>query len=114
MNEGVSKVIAGNPGREDHLNSTLAVPVIVNASFACERFLKSMLPDGTHGHELDKLLSKLDQENQNKIIAATGLIMKCSNPDYTQECFWKDLKDNSNNFVSWRYFHEGRSQTANL
>lgn len=32
------------------LNQSLVFPVIVNASFACELFLKSLLPSNTHGH----------------------------------------------------------------
>ena len=29
----------------------LTIPVAVNCAFACELFLKSMLPEGTKGHE---------------------------------------------------------------
>ena len=114
MNDGTTALGSGNLERENVLNSTLVVPIIVNASFACELFLKSILPDGTHGHELDKLLSKLDQDSKDEIMGYTVLIMSCSNPDYTSECFWNDLKNSSNNFVEWRYFHEGHSQKANL
>lgn len=38
-----------------HLDAALIVPLIVNYSFACELFLKALLPDNTSGHRLDKL-----------------------------------------------------------
>lgn len=114
MNEGVSAISSGNLNSENHQKSVLIIPIIVNASFACELFLKCILPDGTHGHELDRLFSSLDKESQNEIIFYTGFTIKCSNPEYTSEDFWKDLKNNSNNFVKWRYLYEGRSQKANL
>lgn len=114
MNSGASELSSGNFKPENILDSTLVVPIIVNASFACELFLKSMLPDGTHGHELDKLFSSLNQDCQDEIMTYTGVIMKLSNPDYTPEQFRRDLRSSSNNFAEWRYFHEGNSQKANL
>mgnify|MGYP004676478853 FL=1 len=96
------------------LKQSLVVPVIVNASFACELFLKSLLPSNTHGHKLDELFSQLDQNLQSKIMGLTGLTLKCYNDDYNMEQFQQDLKNNSNDFAEWRYFHEGHSQRANL
>lgn len=114
MNSGASELSSGDFRQENILDGTLVVPIIVNASFACELFLKSMLPDGTHGHELDKLFSSLNQDCQAEIMTYTGVIMKLSNPDYMPEQFWRDLRSSSNNFVEWRYFYEGNSQKANL
>ena len=73
------------------LKQSLVVPVIVNASFACELFLKSLLPSNTHGHKLDELFSQLDQNLQNKIMGLTGLTLKCYNDDYNMEQFQQDL-----------------------
>lgn len=114
MNSGASESSSDHFKQESVLDSTLVVPIIVNASFSCELFLKSMLPDGAQGHELDKLFSSLNQDCQNEIMTYTGVIMKLSNPDYMPEQFWRDLRSSSNNFVEWRYFHEGNSQKANL
>ena len=105
MNQGFFESDANNQQEEKaKLNQSLVVPVIVNASFACELFLKSLLPSNTHGHKLDELFSQLNQDLQNKIMGWTGLTLKCSD----------DLKNNSNDFADWRYCHEGRSQRANL
>lgn len=115
MNQGFFESDANNQQEEKaKLNQSLVVPVIVNASFACELFLKSLLPSNTHGHKLDELFSQLNQDLQNKIMGWTGLTLKCSNDDYNMEQFQQDLKNNSNDFAEWRYFHEGHSQRANL
>lgn len=99
---------------EVKLEQSLVVPVIVNASFACELFLKSLLPSNTHKHNLDELFSQLNQDLQNEIMSWTSLVIKRSIPTYNVEQFLRDLKNNSNDFAEWRYFHEGRSLTANL
>ena len=114
MNEGVLAISSGNLDSRNYQKGTLLIPIIVNASFACELFLKCILPDGTHGHELDSLFSSLDQESQNEIMFYTVFTIRCSNPEYSSEQFWKDLKNSSNNFVRWRYLHEGNGQKANL
>lgn len=114
MDQGFSESGSTVRQEEAKLKQSLVVPVIVNASFACELFLKSLLPSNTHGHELDELFSKLDQDMQNEIMSWTGLTMKCSNPAYNMEQFYQDLKNNSNDFAAWRYFHEGHNLEANL
>lgn len=114
MNQGFSGSGSTVRQEETKLKQSLVVPVLVNASFACELFLKSLLPSNTHGHKLDELFSQLDQDLQNKIMGLTGLTLKCYNDGYNMEQFQQDLKNNSNDFAEWRYFHEGHSQRANL
>lgn len=114
MNEGVLALSSGNLDAQNRQNGKLVVPIIVNASFACELFLKSVLPDGTHGHALNELFTCLDQKGQDEIIEYTKSAMKRSNSNYTKEQFLKDLNDSSRYFVSWRYFHEGHGLDANL
>ena len=114
MNHGFFESGVTSPQEEKKLNQRLVVPVIVNASFACEMFLKSLLPPNTRGHELDELFSKLDQDTQNEIMGWTGLTMNCSNSDYNMDQFQQDLKNNSNNFAEWRYFYEYHDLKANL
>lgn len=114
MNEGVLALSFGNHDAQNRQNCKLVVPIIVNASFACELFLKSVLPDDTHGHALKELFDCLDQKGQDEIIEYTESAMKRSNSNYTKEQFSKDLNDSSKYFVSWRYFHEGHSVKADL
>lgn len=114
MNEGVTALSSGNLSRDSILSSQLVVPVIVNASFACELFLKSILPPDTRGHKLQELFSALSNDLQNEIMELTISNMKDTDSDYSIEQFQQDLEKNSNNFAEWRYFHEGHSHEANL
>lgn len=96
------------------LDAALFVSVVVNCSFACELFLKSMLPQETRGHKLDELFSELDDAIQENIKMRTIDEMKKGAPEYCDTDFQKDLTENSNKFAEWRYFHEGNAQTVNL
>lgn len=98
MNEGVTALSSGNLDRDSILSSQLVVPVIVNASFACELFLKSILPPNTRGHKLQELFSALPNDIQDEIMGWTTLDMKNTNVNYSIDQFQQDLERNSNNF----------------
>ena len=77
------------------------VPSIVNMSFACELYLKSILSNGNSeikGHDLFDLFSKLDEKKKNIIIIE---VEKRGTDD-----FYSALIDSRNLFESWRYHFE--------
>ncbi len=73
----------------------LLVPVAVNCLFACELFLKSMLPEGTRGHNLVELLNVLDDVSRNAIIESSIKLMQQHKPDYSKDNFYSDINCNS-------------------
>ena len=82
------------------------VPVLVNGSFACELYLKSLLPPGTTGHLLYDLYMLLDENTRISIKKYCD-----ERIDFINYDFDTTLKDFSNAFVFWRYIHE---QNGNL
>lgn len=116
MQSGLLDLVQHNKGKYDksNLDVSLFVPAVVNCAFACELFMKSMLPKDTHGHELHSLFSKLDTGIQGKIQNATVDSMKKIRLSYGNTDFQNDLTENSNNFAEWRYFHEKSKCSANL
>ncbi len=116
MQQGINAMVQGNTGTDGKapLDAALFVPVVVNCSFACELFLKSMLPINTRGHKLDELFLLLDSDIQNNIKSNTVDEMKKVKSTYSDTDFQMDLTQNNNKFAEWRYFHEGNSQSANL
>lgn len=116
MRQGIINIKNGSSGADGMatLDAALIVSVIVNCSFACELFLKSMLHQDTRGHKLDELFSKLDDTIQENIKMRTIDEMKKTTSGYCDTDFQRDLTQNSNKFAEWRYFHEVNTQTANL
>lgn len=96
------------------LTASLTIPAIVNIAFACELFMKSLLPEKMHGHNLDKLFKKLDSDIQAEIISNVVAEMKKSHPVYEQENFEENLIQNATAFEKWRYFHESSHLAANI
>ena len=43
----------------------LIIPAIVNGAFACELFMKSLLSNSIHEHNLKKLFLKLEEDDKN-------------------------------------------------
>lgn len=85
----------------------LFVPVVMNCTFSCELFLKSLLPKGTRGHALfNQLFTNLDSNIANNIQNAVVHIMKEKNNDYSKADFENDLIEHEKAFEEWRYFHE--------
>lgn len=116
MRQGMINLKNGSTGADGMatLDAALFVSVVVNCSFACELFLKAMLPQNTRGHKLDELFSALDNTIQENIKMRTIDEMKKTTSGYCDTDFQNDLTQNSNKFAEWRYFHEGNSQSANL
>lgn len=81
------------------------VPKLVNGLFACELYLKSMLPEkrwrGPDGHNLKSLFLLLPREKQGEMIDEISA-------KYDWE--WHSLDESfdliSNGFQFWRYIHE--------
>lgn len=94
----------------------LFFPVATNLAFACELFLKSMLPDGTHGHNLRELFSQLDNNLQNAIKKFTISTMQKRDKKkvYSNADFVNYISNNEMSFVEWRYFYENNAKTFNL
>lgn len=85
----------------------LTIPVAVNCAFACELFLKSMLPEGTKGHKLKELFNSLEPSLKNNIESIVVHILNDATQDnYLIDNFKHDLNINSNVFNEWRYCHE--------
>lgn len=78
------------------------IPAIVNAAFACELYLKSMIFEQIQDHDLQKLFSKLDVEAQTKIKNSINAEL-IGNPIYNFEMC---LEKAANVFVEWRYIFE--------
>ncbi|HML35945.1 MAG TPA: hypothetical protein PKA19_00765 [Bacillota bacterium] len=75
-------------------------PVIVNAAFACEIYLKvlnQIAGKEMKGHHLDVLYDALPRDEQDKIRKELKLITSVFN---------EKLKKISNSFVDWRYIFE--------
>lgn len=115
MQEGFVNKAIGNSGTNNtaNLDAALFVPAVVNCSFACELFLKAMLPQNTRGHKLNDLFVSLDANIQESIKNKTIEKMKNYAQTYCSADFQKDLTNNSNIFAEWRYFHEGNTNTVN-
>lgn len=92
----------------------LIVPFVVNASFACELFLKALANRGgvrLVGHQLSKLLANLPVQERRRLdhtwIAITeGIDCEAA---VTLDSVISEL---SNSFVEWRYSHEKERVSA--
>lgn len=93
------------------LDAALVVPIAVNGAFACELFMKSMLPNDTRGHKLEELFALLEAGLQEEIKNLTVEKMQKSSAGYGDSNFYNDLMQNSNVFAEWRYFHEGNTNS---
>ncbi len=115
MQLGIINKATGNNGTNNkaNLDAALFVPTVVNCAFACELFMKSMLPQNTRGHKLNDLFASLDGDIQERIRNNTIGKMNNSTQTYSEVDFQSDLTNNGNIFAEWRYFHEGNSNTVN-
>jgi len=73
------------------IDASLIVSAIVNGAFACELFIKSMLPPNVRGHSLAELLVQLNASIQAKVKNATIGLMKQAIPSYCDSNFLVDL-----------------------
>ena len=82
--------------------SVVNIPAIVNAAFACELYLKSILGTNTKEHNLAILYSQLDNEKQSRI----RQYVDKSFDGHSIYSFDSCLKRAANVFVNWRYIYE--------
>ena len=99
MNEdGSIQLVGGRYGM-------LCPPVMVNAAFACEMFLKGILI--AHGIDYKKLLK---QRKGHGLKALYDLLPKEKYKEFLKipgkDTFDKKLEAHSNDFVNWRYYIE--------
>lgn len=114
MNFGLANMTSTNEVVNCILDAALVVPVAVNGAFACELFMKSMLPKDTLGHKLNDLFELLDNNLKEDIRDLTVERMKKINSEYCYTNFQEELVHNSNVFAEWRYFHEGNADFIGL
>lgn len=89
-------------------NPLLIVPFVVNASFACELFLKALGHLGgvsLQGHSLSKLLAAIPVKERQRLDEAWTAVAYDVNSD-VDENLVSVVNDLSNSFVEWRYSHE--------
>jgi hypothetical protein len=80
-------------------------PMIVSFAFAIELYLKSLIPAGARGHDLEALFAKLSSPVRKRIqeayLARTGR---------NHTALDGDLKKFAGAFADWRYIFEGEGQ----
>lgn len=106
FHEAYKRCVKGESTHFDEYGRTVQnvvnVPAIVNGAFACELYIKSMLPsDDSWGHNLYELFYELP-DNLQSLIKAEIECLVC-HKDLTCECILNNL---SEAFVFWRYIHE--------
>ncbi len=112
LEKGAKKLQHDRKNKGAQLDSFLVVPVLTNGAFACELYIKSLLPPNTRGHELYDLYNRLDDKLKDNIQKMHLEYMRNYEPNYSLEDFYDDLQIHSNVFVTWRYFHECDTASA--
>ncbi len=80
----------------------VSIPAIVNGAFACELYIKSLLPTQEKEHNLKILFEMLLPDLQEKICNEINNKFK-SHGVYT---FDMCLNDSADAFINWRYIYE--------
>ncbi|MDE6947773.1 MAG: hypothetical protein K2P14_11370 [Anaeroplasmataceae bacterium] len=105
--EAYKRCIEGKNARIDeygrHVMSVVNIPAIVNASFACELYLKAILKESLKEHQLKVLYEKLPKSQQERIKNQMDEKLK-DLPIYNS--FEESLDKASISFVEWRYIYE--------
>lgn len=112
LEEGVKKLHHNRKNKVAQRDSSLVIPVLTNGAFACELYIKSLLPPNTRGHELYELYNRLDDELKDNIQKIHLDYMQNYEPNYNLEDFYNDIQIHSNVFVTWRYFHDCDTASA--
>lgn len=103
--EAFRRCSKGEKPRKDVFNrictDVVSIPAIVNAAFACELYLKSML-EQPWGHKLKDLFEHLDRETKLQVKNEFDTSFT-KHPIYNFDVFLKDVSDA---FVEWRYVFE--------
>lgn len=92
----------------------MIVPFVVNASFACELFLKTLAQlEGVRlrGHTLNELFAALPMQVRKQLYHAWITADRRESLD-DSETLEAVLNGLSNSFVEWRYTHEKERVTA--
>jgi hypothetical protein len=85
-------------------------PTIACYAFACELYIKALLPLGTRGHNLSELFEKL-ADDIKRLAYNNYLILV---PNRSESAFRADLNLLSNAFVEWRYIFESAGVAISL
>lgn len=83
--------------------SVVNIPAIVNAAFACELYLKSIINKKVYTHNLLELFQLLNTDLQLSIEQEANCKLQKQNQDYY---FKSCLERASNVFEDWRYIYE--------
>jgi hypothetical protein len=92
----------------------LVVPFVVNASFACELYLKALAHRGgvrLEGHQLAKLLVSLPTNERHSLARAWAAVARGGECKIA-ETLESVIRELSNSFVEWRYTHEKERVSA--
>ena len=89
-----------------YVTDVVSVPELVNGLFACELYLKSILPNGSwnkgsNGHNLKSLFLLLPEEKQREMRKAISDMY-----DWQFHTVDESFDIISNGFQFWRYIHE--------
>lgn len=82
--------------------SVINIPSIVNAAFACELYLKSILKKPVMEHDLKKLFETLEKNKQNEIRKLVNNQLEKQSKYSFDLCLERAV----NIFVKWRYIYE--------
>ncbi len=112
METAINRMAEGD--KNASLDAALLVSIAVNGAFASELYMKSMLPEGTQGHNLEKLYNMFDEEIKEKIKSKTVANMKSFKEieEYDDSRFEADICSMGKSFVEWRYFYHYNPQNA--
>ena len=112
MQSAINRLVQGD--KNASVDAALLVSIAVNGAFASELYMKSMLPDGTRGHELSKLYDQLPPDVQDDIKTRTVTNMRtlAGVKEYEESQFDIDLVNMGNSFVDWRYFYQNNPKNA--
>jgi len=104
--EAYRRCIQGNSpiyGNGDTIHNVVNIPAIVNAAFACELYLKSIINKKIITHNLLDLYELLNTDIQLSIAYEVNNKLQKRNKEYS---FKSCLERASNVFEDWRYIFE--------
>ena len=96
---------------ENNDEMILIIPCAINVAFSCELFLKVLISKSTGSfkglHGIYDLFQALDQNKKSSIETAFNTRVNFSKPqNFSYNCFTDFLKEESDNFIEWRYSYE--------
>ena len=109
----IEELFSGIPVIKDNdkLMASQFIPMIVILSFANELAIKALIKQtkgiDQGGHKLKNLIEKLEAANKTSIKENVMAELAIDSAEYD-----KLLDDNSESFVSWRYFYEANQDSS--